>query len=300
MKHEFYKTLLDSMTDGVYFVDLQRTVTYWNKAAERLSGYSAAEIVGKNCSDNYLIHVDEKGTNLCLHGCPLAGCIASGESCDTQVYMHHKYGHRIPVYIRAAPMRDDEGNIIGAVEVFTDNRKNVNLMKEIEKLREENLTDNLTGLGNRRYGEIVMEELDRSMKESSVSFGVIFADIDFFKKVNDSFGHHAGDRVLAMVSKTLESLLRPLDALCRWGGEEFIIFVPNTTVEGMQAMCERLRLMVEHSGVEVDGNSIEVTCSFGGAVSLHGELCEDVITRADKQLYISKESGRNRVTIEGN
>lgn len=299
MQHDFYRGVLDSLTEGVYFVDLERKVTYWNKAAERLTGYSAQEIMGKSCADNFLRHVDDDGCKLCLKGCPLATTMKDGDVREINVYLHHKFGHRVPVFVRASPMKNKKGDIVGAVEVFSDNSPNISILKEMEDLRKEVLTDQLTGIGNRRYAEINLNKLDETMRESRVPFGVLFVDIDHFKKVNDTLGHDVGDMVLAMTAKTLTATLRPLDTLCRWGGEEFVVLIPNVTAEGLSIMAERLRMLVQESWLEHDGAMIKVTASIGGAVSHDGELSRTVITRADKQLYLSKDSGRNCVYIGG-
>lgn len=298
MQQEFYKELLDSLADGVYFVDRDRSITYWNKAAERLTGYSEKEVLGRSCSDNILRHVDELGNQLCLQGCPLAATIDDGKMRDADVFMHHKYGHRVPVAVRATPMRDDNGKIIGAVEIFANNSKNIDMINEIESLRNEILRDPLTGIGNRRYADITMKHFESSMQENDVPYGVLFVDIDHFKKVNDTWGHDVGDLVLRMVAQTLVKTLRSLDVACRWGGEEFVILVPNITHESLGSMAERLRMLVENSWIDHDGKLIKVTASFGGAVSKTGELPASVVTRADRQVYKSKESGRNCVNFE--
>lgn len=299
MDQKFYKELLDSLTDGVYFIDSNRKITYWNKAAERLSGYSAQEVIGKSCGDNLLRHIDEDGKPLCLTRCPLSATMDDGQSREAGVYMHHKFGHRLPVFVRASPIKDELGNIIGAVEVFSDNSKNINILKEMEGLRKEVLTDQLTGIGNRRYADITLERLESTMRESQVPFGVVLVDLDHFKKINDTWGHHVGDRILQMTAKSLEGPLRPLDVVCRWGGEEFVVLISNTTVEGIATTAERLRFLLEESWVDHEGEHIIVTASFGGAVSDGTESAKSVVKRADKQLYISKDSGRNCVHIDG-
>lgn len=297
MDHKFYENLLDSLADGVYFTDLNRIVTYWNKAAERMTGYTAKEVLGKSCADNLLRHVDDKGTELCVVGCPLAATMQDGENREMDVYLHHKLGHRVPVLVRSSPMRDEDGNIIGAVEIFTDNSNNLDVLRELEKLREEVLTDQLTGVGNRRYADITLEGFDRTMRENGVPFGIVMADIDFFKNVNDAWGHHVGDMILKMVAKTMTSILRPLDALCRWGGEEFILLVPNVSAKALVRIAQRLRQLVENSWLDHEGERIRVTISLGGAVSGPGEKSHEVVRKADEQLYRSKEAGRNCVSI---
>ena len=273
-------------------------VTYWNKAAERISGYASQEVMGKSCADNILRHVDEKGTELCIHGCPLAATINDGQVREVEVYMHHKFGHRVPVAVRASPMRDADGKIIGAVEVFSNNSKNIDVLKEMEELRREVFRDKLTDIGNRRFADITLENYENTLRENGVPFGVVFVDIDFFKKVNDTWGHAVGDKVLQMVAQTLANGLRALDVACRWGGEEFVLITPNITVESLGIMADRLRILVENSWLDYEGERLAVTASFGGAVSQVGETAESVVARADKQVYTSKENGRNRVTID--
>jgi diguanylate cyclase (GGDEF)-like protein/PAS domain S-box-containing protein len=293
MQQEFYRELLDSLADGVYFVDMDHRITYWNKSAERISGYTAEEVQGKKCSSNILQHVDYLGNPLCAQGCPLAATLEDGEMREMEVFLHNKFGHRVPVAVRATPMRDESGKIIGAVEVFSNNSKNICIINEVEELRNEVLKDPLTGIGNRRYADITMKQLEQNMLEYRVPFGVLFVDIDHFKRVNDTWGHDVGDQVLRMVAQTLSGSLRSLDVVCRWGGEEFIILAPNVTLEALEAMAQRLCMLIENCWFDHFDQQIKVTVSIGGAVSQPGESPASVIARADKQVYKGKESGRN-------
>lgn len=298
MDADVYQQVLDLLAEGVYFVDRDRRVTYWNKAAERLSGYAAQEVIGRRCADNILRHVNELGVQLCLKGCPLAATIQDGQTRETEIYMHHKFGHRVPVVVRATPMRDKSGAIVGAIEVFSNKVNEARVLQELEALRKETLADPLTGIGNRRYAQMVMRSLEMSLAEHQVPFGAIMVDIDHFKKVNDALGHAAGDLVLNMVAKTLSNGLRALDVPCRWGGEEFLLLVSNTNAKALLGLAERLRMLVESSWLDHEGKTVRVTASFGAAISKGEETAKGVVERADKMLYKSKNEGRNRVTIE--
>lgn len=169
----------------------------------------------------------------------------------------------------------------------------------MERLRKEVLTDPLTGVGNRRYAGISLERLGAVMNTNGGRFGALFADIDHFKRVNDRWGHLVGDDILAMVAQTLKNTVRPLDTVCRWGGEEFVILIPNATPEDLCRMARRLRTMVKQSWIEQNGQRIAVTISVGGAVADQGEDPANVIDRADQQNYLSKERGRDCTHIEG-
>lgn len=117
---DFYRSLLDGISDGVYFVDRNRRITYWSAGAAQLTGYPAAEVAGRRCSDGLLNHVDDTGAELCGTRCPLLATIHDGRPRDCHVRLHHRDGSLRPVWIRAAPIRDSLGRITGAVETFGD------------------------------------------------------------------------------------------------------------------------------------------------------------------------------------
>ncbi|THB62781.1 MAG: diguanylate cyclase [Desulfovibrio sp.] len=298
MQETFFRNLLDSLYEGVYTVNHERVLTYWNKEAERLSGYSAEEVLGRSCSENILRHVDENGVELCVKGCPLEATMKDGLQREAEVFLHHKEGYRVPVRVRSVPLLDESGEIMGAVEIFSNNTTKAQAMEIIEKLRSEALIDPLTGLGNRRFADQNLEKLLQSANDRDAPFGLLFVDIDHFKQVNDTWGHCVGDRVLTMVAKTLAYGVRPLDVACRWGGEEFIVLVPGVDRQGLIAVAERLRILVENSWIEDEGKKIAVTASFGGTISLQGDTNETIVGRADAMMYLSKECGRNCLRID--
>ena len=117
---ESFQRIVDNLHDGLYLVDRNRVITYWNKAAERISGFAAAEVIGKSCADNILSHVDGKGCALCTGVCPLAETMCDGRLRRADIYLHHKDGHRIPVAVRASPLTDEAGRVVGGIELFTD------------------------------------------------------------------------------------------------------------------------------------------------------------------------------------
>jgi diguanylate cyclase (GGDEF)-like protein len=203
----------------------------------------------------------------------------------------------VPVVVRASPLHDTAGKITGAIEVFTANTKRNDLLAEMEKIRKEALTDELTGIGNRKYGEVTLKQLAEGTNQGK-AYGILFVDIDHFKHVNDTWGHHVGDRVLRMVAQTLAHGLREYDALCRWGGEEFVLILPNVTAETLAIAGERFRMLVERSWVDFEAEQIFVTVSLGGAISRIGEAPVAAVERADANLYCSKKGGRNCVSVE--
>ncbi len=293
-----YRDLVENMHDGIYFVDRERRITYWNKGAERITGYSAAEVVGKSCADNILVHVDAIGRQLCKGSCPLVAAMADGAPHQAEVYLHHKQGHRLPVWVRTSPLPVADGSFAGAVEIFTEISSRQALQAQVEELKKLALVDALTGLPNRRHLEAQLHSRLEELRRSGVGFGLLFMDIDHFKQFNDRYGHDVGDQVLTVVASTLSLSVRPFDIVCRWGGEEFAGIFPHTDAATLEAISERLRILVAHSRVSTGIGVLTVTVSIGGTLAKAEDSAAALVKRADTLMYASKTGGRNRVTIK--
>ncbi len=291
--------ILDIMHDGIYFIDLERKITYWNKGAEAISGFSRDEVIGKSCADNILIHIDAAGTQLCDVACPVKAALKDCSEKEVDVFLHHKKGHRVPVTVRTVPILDNSGSVSGAVEIFWDNSENALDAGLVEELKKAALFDYLTGLPNRRYLEMRLKIAFDEMKRYGFLFGLIFTDIDHFKKINDEHGHEVGDNVLKMVSSTLGSNLRSSDLAGRWGGDEFILVIKHLKEPSrIKNTAEKLRMLVEESGLIFKNETIKATVTMGAAIVRMGDTQEALIKRADSLLYNGKESGRNKVVFE--
>lgn len=297
VQDDFYLNLLETLYDGIYFVDRDKRVTYWNSGAERITGYKSSEVVGNHCRDNILIHINQRGASLCDNGCPLEESIVRGRTYETEAYLHHKDGHRVPVSIRTFPIRDQEGMITGAIEIFTDNSSKAAFLHRIEELQKMTILDHLTGLANRRYVEMSLDARISEMLRYGWPFGVLFIDIDHFKDINDVYGHDIGDEVLKMIAKTFINNSRPFDTVGRWGGEEFVAIILNVTEDRLYDIADRLRMLVERSSLSVGNDSVHVTISIGATLALENDTIETLIKRADHLMYRAKTLGRNCVSM---
>jgi len=158
--------------------------------------------------------------------------------------------------------------------------------------------DGLTGLYNRRYLQERITNMTSEASRSGMPLAVIMLDIDHFKKVNDRYGHKAGDDVIRFLSRVVKNSIRKVDVAARYGGEEFFILLHNTTHDGALKVAEKIREIVQCSVIPADGNQLNITSSFG--VSSFPDLAQnagDLVKSADDALYESKETGRNRVTL---
>jgi diguanylate cyclase (GGDEF)-like protein/PAS domain S-box-containing protein len=294
---ELHKSIVDNLADGVYFVEPDRTIRYWNHGAEKLAGYKAAEIVGRRCYDNILAHVDAQGNSLCHSTCPLAASMRDGESRDVTIWLRHREGYRKPVRIRTAAVRDDTGKIIGGVETFSDASAVVRAAEDADRARHEALTDELTGLPNRRMFDAALRGRLENMGRYGWQFGLLVVDIDNFKAVNDLYGHAIGDAVLEGVAKTIQGAVRAGDMVARWGGEEFAVLVEASDESGLGETAERIRVLVAQSEVRHEALVLTVNVSAGGSLAARDDTSESLFERADGALYFAKREGRNRVAI---
>lgn len=295
----FYKELLDHMSDGVYFVDRDRRILYWNEGAFRMSGYTAQELVGRSCQDDILCHVDYEGKRLCQDGCPLSASINDGASHEANVFLRHKQGRRVPVSVRAEPLRDADGLIVGAIEIFSDDSAQSEARRKTEAMKRLAFLDHLTQLPNRRFVEMSLGTALAEYQVHKDPLGVLAFDLDKFKTINDSHGHECGDRALQEVAKTVAGSLRPADIVGRWGGDEFLAILRNINREILTNLAERCVLMAaEISLPSGDGATISLSISAGATLAHPGETAGDLIRRADELMYQSKMGGRGRITID--
>ena len=256
--------IVDSLDDGIYFADRDRRIRYWAGGAERITGYNADEVAGRHCFANMLDHVDEEGTTMCLSRCPLAATMRDGGRRTGVMYLRHRDGHRVRVRVRTSPVRDDSGAIVGATEVFTDETPAyAPPVVDVAELRRLAFGDRLTGLPNRTHAERALAGRLASLARRGWTFGLLVADVDHFKAVNDLHGHLGGDAVLCVVAGTLAGAVRPEDLVARWGGDEFVVMMTAPDAHDVLVVAQRMRALVVRSRPEVDGHHLSISVSIG-------------------------------------
>jgi diguanylate cyclase (GGDEF)-like protein len=168
--------------------------------------------------------------------------------------------------------------------------------RTIDKLSVEAKTDYLTGLYNRRF---MLEKIDGIIKYKNKNqcFSLIISDIDYFKRVNDIYGHNCGDFVIKSVSKLMLEIIRKEDILVRWGGEEFVIILPNTNLKETKIVAEKIRKEIENYKIHYDSFDFSITMTFGIASYDQEKAIEEIIDNADKALNEGKAKGKNCVVV---
>ena len=159
----------------------------------------------------------------------LSAVLLDGNAREAEIFLRHRNGHRVPVTVRVLPMRNRDGAIVGAVEVFSDSTVKKQTEKRIGELGRTGLPRFTDQSGNRRYLELKVEQALQEHREFDRKYGLLLLDLDRFKHVNDTYGHASASAMLNVVAETLVQSLRVVDLVGRWGGEEFVVLLPDVS-----------------------------------------------------------------------
>lgn len=262
--------------------DENGNITKVSEALCRTTGYSKEELIGKK--HNIFRHKDMPNSAFK----EMWETILSGKEWRGDVKNLNKDGSYYWADSKITPIFNKDGSIKGFNALRFDITDRI-------KLKELTITDKLTKVSNRLYLDTNYANEMKRAKRYGTIFSTIIIDIDFFKKVNDTFGHQVGDDVLMKLAQILQKNIRKIDILGRWGGEEFLIICPETTIEDAKILAEKIRFKIEQYDFSID---YSITCSFGVSQYNKNDEKEDIFKRADKALYAAKESGRNKVCTE--
>lgn len=300
--HGAFRNILDAITDGVYVTGPDRTIVYWSAGAQRLTGYSADEVVGRRCDEDLLGHTDLDGRRLCLSGCPLQDCLdTGGEHAISEVFLRRKDGERLAIYVKTALFEID-GERYG-VEIFgeLESVAGKELASRIQRLSDSAVSDPLTGLFNRRYLDAALGQQFAMFKRLGRTYGVIQIDIDDVKAINDRLGHLVGDAAITFVAGILADSVRRMDVVARFGGDEFVVLCGLESEAELAAYGRRLvRLIHDSRFAPAEDAGLRVTVSAGGALVAAADVDErSALARADAAMYAVKHGGRDDFAVAG-
>jgi diguanylate cyclase (GGDEF)-like protein/PAS domain S-box-containing protein len=302
------RVALESASEAILITDAEGAIEWANPAFTTLTGYELEEALGRNPRILKSGMMDRAFYKV------LWSTILDGQKWSGELWNLRKDGNVYSEEMHIAPVRAMDGRISNFVAVKHDitERKqaeaeaqrmkegllslNTELMEANENILRISQTDALTGLANRRtIDERMLNELARA-ERLGCGFSVILGDLDHFKSINDDFGHLAGDQVLTATGAVLAEQARPYDLPARFGGEEFMVLLPESTLEDAMTIAQRIRSSV--SGIEVPGIKRRIAMSLGISTWEPGDTAGTLIGRADAALYQAKRRGRNRVVAQ--
>lgn len=307
---DFTDIVTNLLTVGIVVVDRRFNVVMWNRFMELNSNVRPEEVLGKNLFEVFP-ELNRNWLEKKIRSCIVLKT-ASHSSWQQRPYLFRFKASTMMaqdnefMYQDASifPVREGSGLVEGAciaihdVTELAEAKRLLDLsLDQALDLEESSRLDGLTGIFNRKYfDEQITQEILTSRRHNR-PLALAMIDIDYFKVINDSHGHAAGDTVLQTLAHRLRDMLRNYDSLCRYGGEEFALILPQITLEHAAALLERLRAAVEKTAVEIDsGEKIQVRMSVGVAPLRDGMTPGSFVKIADDLLYESKRQGRNRVT----
>ncbi|MFH1688622.1 MAG: diguanylate cyclase [Candidatus Eisenbacteria bacterium] len=295
-KLEFFR-ILDNLYDGVWLLNSDRQITHWNEGAEKLTGYTADEMLGADCREKKLVHLSKEGVDLCDSICPLLETDNLRDIREAQVYIRHKEGHLVPAHARMVPLRDADGRIVGAAEIFSGRSVGDEIEKRLEELERLARLDVLTRLPNRRYVEEAVAAHVAELERFDRYFGLMMIDLDGFAKMNEKFGNDSGDDVLRMIARTWFLAARPFDTVARWEDDTFAVIGVHLDHEGLRAMAERFIMLLSNLLKPWDRSALGIEASFGATMVRRGDSSDSIFLRAEKTLGDAKLRGGGQLVV---
>ena len=291
----FLDTIFHSIRDPFVILDRNYTIVRANRAYSALKNVVLEDLIDRKCYE-----ITRNRSAVCDE-CIVAKTFRTGDPCSKEKKVPTRHGAEEWIEIYTYPIIDEQhevSHVIEYVRNITD-RKRADEQRQlfIQELEMLSSVDALTGLLNRRMlYDRLRHEIER-VRRYKVDLALMFCDLDYFKEINDTHGHKVGDEVLKLVAGILKKSLRTSDIVGRYGGDEFLVVLPQTSLKGAHDLAERIRETVQEMRYEVyEGQSIGTTMSIGVTYYTGGETDVDaLINRIDTALYVSKRAGKNQV-----
>lgn len=280
---EICHSILESLPTGLCVVDMQKKIVFWSDGAERVTGHLRHEIIGHSCIGESLLHCDQPGCEFCSEECPVARAIKTAQATEAIGFLHHKAGHEIPVHVRAVPVRNAHGSIIGAVETFEELQSASPDHRE-DGLRPPGCVDAVTGVASPALMRSHLRQTLATFIEVQIPFGVLCLRLEGLQHFRASLGPEAASSLLRVVARSLESALWTTDYVGRWSDDQFLVILNGCREDDLRSVRERVRRLVAGDGIEWWGERRSLPVSIGEATAQPDDTIESLMERAQKSL----------------
>jgi len=294
---ELLRTVLETLPLGVYIVDRERRIRFWNEGAEMITGFLRQDVVGRFCRDDILVHCDEHNVNLCVAGCPLTKVLRDGQPSEADMYLQHRGGYRVPVRVRAVPLRDRNGSILGVAETFEERSKFPRPDRRRRKLEAAGCLDPSTGLASPRFVESQILQHLILLERHAIPFGILQVEVERLQHFQELRGREAVDEILRVVGQTLVNSLRHTDVVGLWGSDRFVIVVTFCQAAALTKVGQRLHWIVPRAAIPWWGDQLSVSISAGITAARAVDTVETILQRSERALEKSRNQGGNAVLL---
>jgi diguanylate cyclase (GGDEF)-like protein/PAS domain S-box-containing protein len=294
---EIFRSVLDDLLTGIYLVDRNRRIRFWNTGAENITGYLRQDVVGRFLRDHLLStgsetkDVDSDPTD------PISLVFRDGKPSTSDISILHKKGYRVPIVLRTIPIRNGRGLVVGAAESFDMNRSASDWTRRQAGVADFGCLDSATGVPSQGFMQTQFREHLTRFSEHSLSFGVLIIQVDHMEYFRSSRGPGVVPTILRVVAQGVENCLRPDDLVGCWFENKFLALLTGCRGSDVGRVANRVRKMVGQSEIEWWGDNFSITSSLGAGASRPGDTLELLLERVEGSLRESIAAGGNCVTV---
>lgn len=291
------RAVLESLDTGICLVDADRKIVFWNRGAEAITGYLEQEVLGRFCGEFLLVRFHGRDQAMCEQACPLLLAMRNGQPHQVPSYLHHKAGYPVPVSVRAIPIRNPQGHVVGAAESFVQRPAGPHPRRPESDLAVGHGLDTVTQLPDRQYTECYLLDRLQFASQHRIPFGLLTVKIEELDATTARYGLEAAEAILKVVAHTLRNGLGTWDFVGCWWGDQFLVIVTQAEPDALQATGERLQRLAGSLEITWWGDPLSVRVSVGGLVVAPGETLASVRAYLESTLNDCLSKGGDCVTV---
>jgi PAS domain S-box-containing protein/diguanylate cyclase (GGDEF)-like protein len=281
---DLYHAILEGLSIGVCVIDLQKHIVLWSDGAEQITGRRRHEVIGHSSVGEALLHCDRQDCDWCQEHCPLARCMKTSQPIEVLAFVFHKRGHEVPVWVRANPVRNVHGSIMGAVATFEEQQPMLNTDHGTRSVNRPGCVDEITGVASRVITQAHLREALATFAEFNIPLAVLRLRMEGLDAFRSRFGPDAAASLLRLVARTLESTVWVTDFIGKWSPDEFLLILNGCGEDALQSVRERVRRMLAGEGIEWWGERRSLPVSIAQASAEAGDSLESLMQRLEGSL----------------
>lgn len=293
---ETFRELWDQLVEGVYLVDTDRKILFWNRSATRISGFAPEECVGRHCSDNFLRHIDGTGKELCRDSCPLSRTIADGHPRLANAYLHHKDGHRIAVRLVVSPVHDHTGKMVGAIETFMESSPRAVPHPKAGASGQFNRPPSKEIL-ERRHALHQIREMGREAEAHGWKTGFLVVRLENLGPAGQEKGDVVANGIRDAVQQTLAHSLLPFDLQFVLDDRELVIVQGNQEWQNLTTFAEHLASILQHTTCGRSAQAEPIQFAIAAGLAQTPQEVDSTLPRLLRLLDRTSDQGPNRVVM---